>query len=137
MKKIIAIICCILAAAAVFTACSKGPGNDEPDIMEDYTLEPSRNQVMIEDGRNYLLADMKDGIVVKTSYAYHYLDPDTAKLIYDAFKTEMKEIDSPLYTDVKLDGLYVILTYTDTHESSLNGFDMSQLELIYGDKIIK
>lgn len=133
----------LLLSAFVLTfglcSCSAGKnkGAPEPDtdshiIDDSVTLTARDGEVLIADGRNYYVLTFENDRVKSTAYALHFLDPDSASAMYDAYKKDM----GSLYTDVRLDGTYLILTYSDKNENSLNGLSRALIEQTYGDKII-
>ncbi len=139
MKRFILLLS---AVVLIFCLCSCSVGNDkgapEPDtdshiIDDSVTFKTEDGEVLIEDGRNYYILTFENDRVKSTAYALHFLDPDSASAMYDAYKKDM----GSLYTDVRLDGTYLILTYSDKNENSLNGLSRALIEQTYGDKIIK
>lgn len=135
MKKIIA-AAAALTAVFSFCACSKKEAeefNTSTYIIEDKSLEARDGEMLIVDGRNYYVLTFENDRVKTTAYALHYLDPVTAREIYDAYKKDL----GTLYTDVRLDDTYLILTYSDSNENSLNGLSRQLIEQIYGNNIVK
>lgn len=130
-----------VAFALVFGLCScsvgKNKGVPEPDtdshIIDDSVTFTARDgEVLIADGRNYYVLTFENDRVKSTSYALHFLDPDSASAMYDAYKKDM----GSLYTDVRLDGTYLILTYSDENDKTLNGLSRALIEQTYGDMIM-
>lgn len=135
MKKIFA-LAAVLAAVFSLCACSKKGAeeiNTDTYIIEDKSLAPRDGEMLISDGRNYYVLTFENDRVKTTSYALHYLDPFTAQEVYDAYKKDLGD----LYTDVRLDDTYLILTYSDSNENSLNGLSRELIEQIYGNNIVK
>ena len=140
MKNIKRIFILALTVMTVFSLCScsgKKKGPQEPDtssyIINDVPLKARDGEMLIEDGRNYYVLTFESDRVKNTSYALHFLDPDAAKQVYDAY---VKDLGS-LYTDVRLDDTYLILTYSDENENSLNGLSRELIEQTYSGSIVE
>ncbi len=138
MKKY-ALILVVSALTLGFCSCSgeKYNGADEPDtyshiIDDSVTFKTDDGEMLIADGRNYYILTFENDRVKSTAYALHFLDPDSASAVYDEYKKDM----GSLYTDVRLDGTYLILTYSDENENSLNGLSRALIEQTYSDNII-
>ena len=138
MKRFILLLS-VFVMILCLCSCSvgKNKGAPEPDtdshIIDDSVTFTARDgEVLIADGRNYYVLTFENDRVKSTSYALHFLDPDSASAMCDAYKKDM----GSLYTDVRLDGTYLILTYSDKNENSLNGLSRALIEQTYGDMIM-
>lgn len=138
MKRFVPVLL-VFTLISVFCSCSviKNKGAAEPDtsshiIDDSVTFKAQEGEVLIADGRNYYVLTFENDRVKSTAYALHFLDPDSASAMYDTYKKDM----GSLYTDVRLDGTYLILTYSDENENSLNGLSRALIEQTYGDKIM-
>ena len=132
LLSVFVMILCLCSCSVGKNKAAPEPDTESHIIDDSVTFTARDGEVLIEDGRNYYVLTFENDRVKSTAYALHFFDPDSASAMYDAYKKDM----GSLYTDVRLDGTYLILTYSDKNENSLNGLSRALIEQTYGDKII-
>lgn len=147
MKKFaVALLALILALC--FAGCSitgsdeASTGTDGTDA-EQYTdkdgdvlyFTPSEELAVIylNTSDNLILCTLEDGVVTSSAYAYCYTNEEAVSTLYESAK---ETIDTSLYSEVYVDGLYLIYVYAEDNADCLNGLTVAQLELLYGENVL-
>ncbi len=116
-KMSLSLLALCLIGILLFSGCGNSEiiteidENETFSVSEVFDLTSDENTIVIEDGTNYILLTMSDGVVVKAEYAYQFGTADLASAMYEYYEENGYDTQ---YSSGRLNEIYLILEYKDS-----------------------